>query len=200
MGLTSGCNDHIDILSRAIDKLAMNFKIISEVEVNNFWANFGNQLFTPSHSNPTDEKNLKYELERFSLSQEVDTKLLLLTLIKLHIAGDYINTTFWMDRLVQRFEVSKKLYQGYLPGFRKGEGSCDNIAIYWLFSLALSFRSYGPKRLKYLNTLLKVCDLLGSLPLSEVLKVTPPAGLAAVIAVEITCVQSLVTKGEIDIE
>ena len=41
--ITSGCHDYIDILSRAIDTLAMNFEIISKIEVNNFWANFGSE-------------------------------------------------------------------------------------------------------------------------------------------------------------
>ena len=147
-----------------------------------------------------DDKNLKKELEKFSITDAVDTKSLLLILIRLHISGDSMSATYWMDRLVQRFEVTKKLYQKYLPGFRKGEGSRDEIVIYWLFAVALSLRAHGSKRLKYLNTLLKVCDLLCSLPLSDVLKVIPKIGLAAVIAAEMTCTQILIDKGKINIE
>jgi hypothetical protein len=69
----------------------------------------------------------------------------------------------WHDRLVQRFEVTKKLYTSYQPGFRKGTGSSVELDLYALLALFLALYSRRPDNLKSLNTLLKLGDLLCSL-------------------------------------
>lgn len=105
-----------------------------------------------------------------------------------------INIKEWLDRLVQRFEVTKKLYETYLPGFRKGEGSNKMIRLYWLFALALCLYYARSLEIKYLSTLLKVSDLLCSLPVEMLQRELPETGLRTVLATEIISVQLLAEK------
>lgn len=72
--------------------------------------------------------------------------------------------TIWINLLVQRFEVSKKLFSEYLPGLRKGSGASEDIAIYCRFALLLALAYAHWNGLQYLSTLLKVNDMLLSLP------------------------------------
>jgi hypothetical protein len=97
----------------------------------------------------------------------------------------------WLDRLVQRFEVTKKLYEFYGPGFSKGGGSNTSIRLYWLFALALCLFYARSYEIKYLSTLLKVADLLCSVPELMLQGNVPENGLSAVLAAEIVSVQLL---------
>lgn len=105
------------------------------------------------------------DLARFSVAGPVDTSRLLEALLaaQLSVAGSE-QVKAWLDRLVQRFEVTKKLYAAYPPGFRKGEGAHTSVRLYWLLALSLTLAYARTRSLKYLNTLLKVNDLLASLP------------------------------------
>lgn len=104
-------------------------------------------------------------LLELSVTDKVNSIALLRTLIAAQLLSVHRDETkLWLDRLVQRFEVTKKLYQNYQAGFRKGEGATDVVKPYWLLSLALSLYYADNKELKYLSTLLKVNDLLCSLP------------------------------------
>lgn len=100
----------------------------------------------------------------------------------------------WLDRLVQRFEVTKRLYEFYPPGFRKGEGASTSIGLYWLFSLTLCLYYAGTAEIKYLSTLLKVNDLLCSLPENMLKRHIPDRGLATVLASEVISVELLAEK------
>jgi len=98
------------------------------------------------------------------------------------------NTQVWLDRLVQRFEVTKKLYETYPRGFKKGEGSNKEIRLYWLFALALSLYYVRSLEIKYLSTLLKINDLLCSLPEHLLQKKIPENGLETVLATEVASI------------
>ena len=65
-----------------------------------------------------------------------------------------------IDTFLKKFEVTKKLYAFYKPGFGKGYGENQNLNLYFLFSI-LMVRAYCfSKNLKYLNALLKINDLI----------------------------------------
>ncbi|HPJ92646.1 MAG TPA: hypothetical protein PKY89_01955 [Deltaproteobacteria bacterium] len=110
------------------------------------------------------------------------------------------NLKVWIDRLVQRFEVTKKIYEIYPEGFRKGSGSNDHVRLYWLFALVLCLYYTRSKNLKYLNTLLKVCDLLCSLPADMLDKEIPKGGLPFVLAAEVISIYLLAQKKGIPID
>ena len=103
-------------------------------------------------------------LSFFKINEEINSENLMVSLI-----NNQINRTnesavkFWLDLLVQRFEVTKKIYNNYTADFRKGNGKNDIVQIYWLFALSLTLFFCETKEIKYINTLLKVSDLLCSL-------------------------------------
>jgi hypothetical protein len=104
-------------------------------------------------------------MERLTTAESTSTLNLLHALIAVQLTNTQnANTKIWIDRLVQRFEVTKKIYESYAPGFRKGEGVNTSVRLYWLFALALCLFYVRYRQIKYLSTLLKICDLLCSLP------------------------------------
>ena len=140
-------------------------------------------------------------LERLTTGEPVTTSNLLHALIAAQLINvQDANTKVWLDRLVQRFEVTKKLYESYPPGFRKGEGSSTSVCLYWLFALALCLFYARSNEIKYLNTLLKVCDLLCSLPENLLQGHIPEYGLSAVLATEIVSVQLLAARKGVSFE
>ena len=136
-------------------------------------------------------------LSAFKISEPVETYALLESLLSdlLLISIGRIDATddskTWMDRLVQRFEVTKKLSVSYLPGFRKGEGARDQVELYCRFSLALVLFYRQTRDLKYLSTLLKVNDLLCSLPIEVLDRSGFVQGLGAALGMEMRFVDEL---------
>ncbi len=125
-------------------------------------------------------------------ARQVATLELLHALVAIQLAdGGDANIKQWLDRLVQRFEVTKKLYEFYGPGFSKGGGTNTSIRLYWLFALALCLFYARSSGIKYLSTLLKVTDLLCSVPEHMLQGNVPENGLSAVLAAEIVSVQLL---------
>lgn len=69
-----------------------------------------------------------------------------------------------LDGLVQRFEVSKRLYDGYDSTFRKPQGDYRDLMRYARLARLLADEVARSGDLKWLNTLLKLNDLLCSQP------------------------------------
>jgi len=139
-------------------------------------------------------------LNLMTVTRDVNTLDLLQALVALQLTEKtHTHVKEWLDRLVQRFEVRKKIYEAYLPGFRKGGGSDKSIRLYWFFALALCLYHTKTQGLKYLNALLKICDLLCSLPTDLISKEVPANGLAVVLATEVTCISFLAKKKGISI-
>ena len=109
-------------------------------------------------------------------------------------SGDRSIALQWLDRLLQRFEVSKKLRASYLPGFRKGEGADDDVTLYRQFALVLAVAYAHQQELQYLSTLLKVNDLLLSLPIEAHAGCSGDHALVLAIAVEVHSVRRLAQK------
>lgn len=70
----------------------------------------------------------------------------------------------WLDRLVQRFEVTKRLYASYDGRMRAPQGSCTALAPYARLACLLATDIEASGSLKNLSTLLKLNDLLCSQP------------------------------------
>lgn len=131
-------------------------------------------------------------LARFTPAEAVATSELLQALLAgIAARRNPDETKLWLDRLCQRFEVTKKLFDRYQPGFRTGEGTNNSIPLYWQFAMALALFHATTGQLKYLSTLLKVCDLLCSLPGDALARDIPPNGLATVLAAEFVSVRRL---------
>lgn len=108
-------------------------------------------------------------IDVLSIDQTISTQTLLISLA-FWLEGDkaYPEGEIWLRRLIQRFEVSKRLYNAYPPGFRKGVGDFSQIDLYLAFAAVLCLRHLETGNLQCLSTLLKTTDLLCSLPASEV--------------------------------
>ena len=98
---------------------------------------------------------------------------------------------FWLDLIVQRFEVTKKIYESYPHNFRNGEGRSNIIQLYWMFALSLILFYCKTKNIKYLSTLLKVSDLLCSLDEKLLSDEIPAQGLSVILLVELLSVKIL---------
>jgi hypothetical protein len=146
---------------------------------------------------PEDEtlNGLAQNLEKLTTLEPVSTLNVLHPLIAAQLTDvQHPKIKVWLDRLVQRFEVTKKIYDNYLVGFRTGEGGNTSVRLYWLFALSLCLFYTRSSEIKYLNTLLKICDLLCSVPEKELYGHIPVHGLQAVLATELVSVQLLAEK------
>ena len=138
-------------------------------------------------------QNIEIEdLLSFDINNDVDTEALLSSLVfsQLNDENDKIIKK-WLDRLVQRFEVTKKLYVNYSTGFRKGKGVTDNVNLYWLFALSLSLYFFATNSIKYLSALLKVTDLLCSLDNDVLVEKIPLQGISMILQVEMFSIRSI---------
>ena len=154
-----------------------------------------NKVYGKNKEEDDNLSNKSTNLENITIAESILTLNLLYGLISaLVVNNQQSNTKIWLDRLVQRFEVSKKLYESYLPGFRKGQGDNTSIRLYWLFALTLSLYYARTNEIKYLSTLLKLGDLLCSLPKDVLYGHSPQYGLSAVIATELISIQLLSEK------
>ncbi|MDH3348296.1 MAG: hypothetical protein OEM02_09410 [Desulfobulbaceae bacterium] len=157
--------------------------------------NGGENIFEQIKTEASTVKDLGLDLKHFTTTKSIATLELLHALIAIQLTcAKDTETKPWLDRLTQRFEVTKKIYENYPPGFRKGEGINTSVRLYWLFALALCLFYSRSDEIKYLSTLLKVCDLLCSLPENMLTKHIPKHGLSIVLATEIVSVQRLAEK------
>jgi hypothetical protein len=122
------------------------------------------EAFIPkSYSNlPTLQKIVSPH--SFTIKEKIETFELLEAILQNYLLERSLSHDVWLNRIVQRFEVTKKLGKYYLPGFRKSEGGYDDIRLYQVLSIILAFSYSQSKELQHLSTLLKVNDLLLSLP------------------------------------
>jgi hypothetical protein len=131
-------------------------------------------------------------LDSTTTADRVTTQELLLGLISAQLTDTQSKSAgAWLDRLVQRFEVTKKIYDAYQPGFRKGEGSHYSLRLYSLFALALCLFYAQTRDLRYLNSLLKTCDLLCSLDEVALHGELPGPAVILVLAAESVYVRAL---------
>ena len=138
-------------------------------------------------------KKLSWNSKYIALSDEdIDTKEFLKSFISSQILDiKKVQSYKSFDRLVQKFEVTKKIYKFYPAGFGKGEEGSKEILSYCLFSLSLLLAYLDTKKLKYLSTFLKTNDLLISLERPEILKLLPIKTICLLVISELIFVEEL---------
>lgn len=115
---------------------------------------------------PTDL--IAQSLNNFDIGQTLETLPLLHAIIASQLRQkNAAEVKKWLDLLVQRFEVTKRIYSRYQMGFRVGEGQFDNIRLYWLLALSLILHYAEMRQLKFLSSVIKLIDLLSSLPVDD---------------------------------
>ena len=136
-------------------------------------------------------------LPSFKTASIIHSESLLVSLLDSQVnSGDQKLIKYWLDLLVQKFEVTKKIYHHYPINFGKGLGPNDSIEVYWMLILSLSLFFSSTKNIKYLNTMLKISDLLCSLDKNTVFKNIPKNHFGLVLMVELSGVKSLSERAE----
>ncbi len=123
--------------------------------------------------------------------ERTELRPLLGALLKALSSGEIGQVEPWLARLIQRFEVSKKLYAAYAPGFRKGEGDARDPVRYAELALCLALAFSQSGQLQYLSTLLKLIDLLLSLDAGVLRASCAPALLEVLVEAELDAVRRL---------
>jgi hypothetical protein len=65
-----------------------------------------------------------------------------------------------LDKLARKFEISRKIFSNYDSDFKKIESSSDEMNIYALLAINLFLGFESGKNFKFLNTGLKINDML----------------------------------------
>lgn len=138
--------------------------------------------------------------DSFSLAEAIPLQSLLAALLGVLAAGDYTVAEPWLLRIIQRFEVSKKLYTRYASGFRKGEGDVRNLGRYVELALCLALAYQLSGHLQYLSTQLKVIDLLLSLDTGMLHPVCSPEWLTLLVESELAAVCKLALSRGVTID
>ncbi len=99
---------------------------------------------------------------------------------------------------VQRFEVTKRLYEFYGPGLKKGHGGYIDLQPYALLSLSCALRYTTTGSLVALSAQLKLNDILCSLPINQ-LDTLPAGAFKLLVCSEITFIDELIRRKEIDL-
>ena len=131
-------------------------------------------------------------LSSFSIRNDIETFHLLQSLVRSQVDCDNYNLIkFWLDKLIQRFEVTKKIFEVYPQNFGKGKGKSSAVYLYWVFSLSLILHYDSTANVKYLNTAMKVVDLLCSLDEIQLVDNIPPESLICIVLLELNGIKLL---------
>ena len=194
-GTISGPSSSSLVIQRAFIIIKQNLISKSPDTLESFCPHIKQKEVKSIHSRINDDPDslqINKLMVNFSIEQSVETSILLDTLFaSILLDVNNVINKIWLDRLVQRFEVTKKLYEEYIPAFRKGRGQNNLIKLYWLFALVLSIYYSETNQIKYLNTLIKVCDLITSLPFKDLARDIPEFGLDLVLSSEIVFLEIL---------
>ena len=176
----------------------ISFKIVkkefSNSSLTSFYSNFQEEEIK-QFKKTADSSNIIAKEFKIVNDTNIDRRIKTSTLIgeliyTMHLENQN-NKKFWIDKLVQRFEVTKKLFEYYEPGFRKGMGDKEIIFLYFWFAILSSLFYLKTTNLKYLNTLLKLCDILTSLQMSKLLSDISSIEIRMLLFLEMTFIKKL---------
>ena len=157
----------------------LNFFIKSEVEIYKL-----NVSFSPKNNKQFFDKSNIY------------TEDLILEIIKsLIFKKNIVVANSWILNLLRFFEIKKKLPICYIE--RKASSDIINdYYTYCIFAFVLELFYFRTKKLYFLNTLLKVCDLILSLPFEKLSKIVTNGLLENIVLSELIIVENLLEKGK----
>ncbi len=117
-------------------------------------------------------KKISNEINNFSLklfNEEIDTFLFLSSILCDLVSTKVISEDckYAIHKLIQRFEVSKKIFTGYKTFITGGIGSFKEIELYLMLICILILYYLKTNSLSCLNCILKLMDLLISLPIEK---------------------------------
>lgn len=104
----------------------------------------------------------------------------------------------WLDLLIKRFEVSKRLFISYTDSLRPGTKDSGRAENYLLLAALLLLLNRISSNLRYINASLKLNDLLLSGALDELASEYEPI-LLGVIEMESAAIQALLDEQEVSL-
>jgi hypothetical protein len=180
---------YIQDRQQAMARIGQPLRDLSATEISQW---LQRELLSAASGQPNGARDGAAILRSLQIEQPIDTAHLLDCLLGSQLADAREPAiTPWVDRLVQRFEVTKKLYAGYRPGFRTGEGDIGCVPLYLTLALVLCLRYHADGQLKYLSTLLKLTDLLCSLPADSYAAGNLAVRLGLLVGAEVASVRAL---------
>lgn len=99
----------------------------------------------------------KFHVSLRQNSLEIDTQSFLLNILNEKEFNDH-----YFDLILNRFEVTKKIYLKYSKQKFKGHGVHNKLLVYLFFGFVLSEKYSNSKNLVYLNSLIKIVDIISS--------------------------------------
>ena len=99
-----------------------------------------------------------------------------------------------IGKIIQRFEVSKRIHNKYEKKFSNGYGSSKNIKLYIILSCLLNLYYLRTSSLPSLNCNLKIMDLIISQPLIKDIKNNFYAPLHSLVEIEKIYISNLIQK------
>ena len=148
------------------------------------------------------EDEIKSYVSKITISEDfnesgLDTKLELTKIFNSIISDDFtIESKRLLDIFVYKYEVFKKLYEGYLdlesPDKSKRIADYTNISIYVLLSFLCLVSYRRSCNLKYINTSLKINDMICSV--KDKLENEELYGLYLLINYELDAIESLMLR------
>lgn len=191
---------------RKYEKYQQKLKLSIYPRVNKFL----NKILVKKFSNDLLLKSLNYNIKKkidvdkqyrfkplssFSIRKEVKIECLLLSIINSQLIQKNTKLVkFWLDFLVQRFEVKKKIYPSYKVNFRKGKGDSNIASLYLMLAISLILFFCSTKKIKYMNTLLKLSDLICSLDTKHLVKFVSKDTLSLILLIELLNIKLILKK------
>ena len=170
-------------------------KNLLEDPENYFYTTFKGQKFIDSYFKSrtiflknlnTENQDLSSWIEQLEIQNNnkvISTGYVLLNYLKTNKKNDFINI------LLKKFEVSKRIHCSYDSNSFRPIEKKDNILNYILFGITLIKLYEETKFLGYINSLLKICDIIISQDLISILKYAP--ALKIIIEKELELVNQL---------
>jgi hypothetical protein len=139
---------NLEFLNVYIKSREFNLKNIKEN--NNEIKNFNDISFK------TEEENWKNNNEK-SINTEKLLKFLFIKIIKKSSKEEIL-----LNKIIKKFEIKKKIFESYDLEFKENTKKYSNLKNYILLSIICLFKFKKTKNLKFLNTSLKLNDLISS--------------------------------------
>ncbi len=134
------------------------------VELNPFMGEIYKSL-SPCLTSPIEGLNitdLSIEAAEIDTEDSISTEDLISHLIASNLSSIQNDKHDLENRLIQKFEVTKKVFNSYEKGMGKGRGDFKDPYLYIIFSIYLVSKYLIKENLKLLNTILKVNDIIAS--------------------------------------
>ncbi|MBL52019.1 MAG: hypothetical protein CMG57_08695 [Candidatus Marinimicrobia bacterium] len=185
---------------KIIKKVEKNLagRSLKEVKIYKMELNWFYERYEKRVDEQGDKKtNAESLINKFSFDKELDTEGLFIALLSSLLSNQNAKEIkIWTKHMLQRFEVTKKFYNFYLPGGKKGYGATDSIETYCYFALILSMLYSEKFKLQYLNTLIKLCDLITSIPPKKIVNNFSVQLVRSIVSIELVFVKILLdSKG-----